>query len=135
MSFNFVATVTICSDFGVQKNSLSLFPLHHHLFVMNLLYLFLYMHAKLLQLCPTLCDTMDCSQPGSSVHGILQTRILEWVVCPPPGDLPNPGIQPAHLLSPALPGGFFTTSSTQEAPYIYICVYVCIYIHTHTHNM
>ena len=79
MSFNFVATVTICSDFGVQKNSLSLFPLHPHLFVMNLLYLFLYMHAKLLQLCPTLCDTMDCSQPGSSVHGILQTRILEWV--------------------------------------------------------
>ena len=31
------------------------------------------------QLCPTLCDSMDCSPPGSSVHGILQTRILEWV--------------------------------------------------------
>ena len=35
--------------------------------------------AKSLQLCPTLCDPMDCSLPGSSVHGILQTRILEWV--------------------------------------------------------
>ena len=35
--------------------------------------------AKLLQLCPTLCDPMDCSPPGSSVHGILQARILEWV--------------------------------------------------------
>ena len=31
------------------------------------------------QLCLTLCDLMDCSPPGSSVHGILQARILEWV--------------------------------------------------------
>ena len=30
-------------------------------------------------LCPTLCDPKDCSPPGSSVHGILQARILEWV--------------------------------------------------------
>ena len=35
--------------------------------------------AKLLQLCPTLCDPIDCSPPGSSVHGVLQARILEWV--------------------------------------------------------
>ena len=34
------------------------------------------------QLCPTLCDPMDCSLPGSSVHGILQARILEWVATP-----------------------------------------------------
>ena len=33
----------------------------------------------MLQLCPTLYDPMDCSPPGSSVHGILQARILEWV--------------------------------------------------------
>ena len=37
------------------------------------------MHAKLLQSCPTLCNPMDCSLPGSSVHGILQARKLEWV--------------------------------------------------------
>ena len=37
------------------------------------------MHAKSLQLCPTLCDLMDSSPPGSSVHGILQARILEWI--------------------------------------------------------
>ena len=42
----------------------------------------------------TLCDPMDYCPPGSSVHGILQTRILEWVACPPPGDLPNPGMEP-----------------------------------------
>ena len=38
-----------------------------------------FMHAKSLQLCLTLCDLMDCSPPGSSVHGISQARILEWV--------------------------------------------------------
>ena len=38
----------------------------------------------------TLCDHIDCSPPGSSVHGILQAGILqEWVAMPPPGDLPN----------------------------------------------
>ena len=34
------------------------------------------------QSCPTLCNSMDCSLPGSSVHGILQARILEWVAVP-----------------------------------------------------
>ena len=34
--------------------------------------------AKSLQPCLTLCDPMDCSPPGSSVHGLLQARILEW---------------------------------------------------------
>ena len=37
------------------------------------------MHAKLLQWCSILCAHMDCSPPGSSVYGILQARILEWV--------------------------------------------------------
>ena len=40
------------------------------------------MCAKLLQLCPTPCDPMDCSSPGSSVHEILQARMLEWVALP-----------------------------------------------------
>ena len=39
-------------------------------------------HAKLLQSCTILCNLMDCSPPGSSVHGILQARILEWVAIP-----------------------------------------------------
>ena len=72
--------------------------------------------AKSLQSCLTLCDPMDCSLPNSSVCGILQARILEWVACPPPGDLPDPAIEPACLLSPALAGTFFTTSTTWEAP-------------------
>ena len=38
--------------------------------------------VKVVQLCLTLCDPMDCSLLGSSVHGILQNRILEWVAIP-----------------------------------------------------
>ena len=38
--------------------------------------------SKLAQSCPTLCDPMDCSLPGSSIHGILQARTLEWVAMP-----------------------------------------------------
>ena len=51
------------------------------LFILKWLNLFC-VHNKLLQLCLTLCDLMDCSLPGSSVHGILQARILEWIVMP-----------------------------------------------------
>ena len=60
--------------------------------------------CRVTQLCLTLCD---CSLPGSSFLGILQPRILEWD--PTPWDLPNPGIKPVSLVSPAL-AGFFTTS-------------------------
>ena len=49
---------------------------------------------KVTQLCLTLCNSMDCSPPGSSVHGILQARILECVVIPFSKDLPDPGIEP-----------------------------------------
>ena len=39
---------------------------------------------------------------GSSVYGIFQARILEWLPFPTPGDLPNPGMEPASLVSPAV---------------------------------
>ena len=56
------------------------------------------MCAKSLQSCLILCDPMDCSPPGSSVHGILQAIKLECVAMPyPPGDLPNSGIKPSLL--------------------------------------
>ena len=48
---------------------------------------------------PALCNPMDCSPPGSSVHGISQAEILEGVPFPFPGDLPHPGFEPR---SPAL---------------------------------
>ena len=60
--------------------------------------------------CGWLCDHKDCSPPGSSIHGILQVRILVWVSFPSLGELPNPGIEPVSFASPALAGGFFTTA-------------------------
>ena len=54
---------------------------------------------------------MDCSPPGSSVHGISQARILERVAIFSPGDLPDPGIEPAF---PVLAGGVFTYLSVSQ---------------------
>ena len=72
------------------------------------------LHANLLQLCPTLCIPIDYSMLGSSVHGILYARILEWVAIPFFKGFSNPGIEPVSLMSPALAGGSLTTSATAE---------------------
>ena len=66
----------------------------------------MHVHA---QSCLTLCNTMDSSPPASSVHGIFQERILEWVAISYYKGLPDPGIEPMSLAPPALEGGFFTT--------------------------
>ena len=59
------------------------------------------MHAQLLQWCPTLCDPMDCSPPGSSVHRISQARILEWVAISfLQGIFPAQGLNPACSSAP-----------------------------------
>ena len=55
------------------------------------------------------CDPMDCSPPSSSVHRILQARILEWVAISFSRGLPHPGIEPISLASPAQQTDFFTT--------------------------
>ena len=61
-----------------------------------------------------LCDPRDCRPAGSSVHGILQEYWSE-LPCPPPGDLPDPGIEPESLTSLALGGRVFTMSAPWEA--------------------
>ena len=66
------------------------------------------MHAKLLQSCLTFCDPLDCCPPGSSVYGIFQARILKWVPIPPPGNLPNAGIESLSPEPTAFTGRFFT---------------------------
>ena len=66
-------------------------------------------YAKSLQLRPTLCYPVDCKSPGSSVHGILKQEYCNELPFPPPGHLPDPGIKPSSLMSPALAGRFFTT--------------------------
>ena len=78
---------TLLSDFHFvfkfNKSEIEYFMLYSYLFFCLLLYLYLAAAAaaaaKSLQSCPTLCDPIDGSPPGSSVPGILQARTLEWV--------------------------------------------------------
>ena len=58
---------------------------------------------------------MGGSLTGSSVHGILQVRILSGLPCTLPGDRPNPGMEPISLMSTVLVGRFFTARATWEA--------------------
>ena len=73
-----------------------------------------HVHAKSFQLCPSLGGPIDCSPPGSSVHGILQIRIQEWVAMDSSRGSDS-GTEPISLRSPKLGGGFFITSATWEA--------------------
>ena len=92
------ASALFCDS--VNHLSVILFRLQFHGFYSGGATLSLSGHMCVLvtQLCLNLCDRMDCSLTGSSVHGILQARIQEWVVIPSqgifPGDLPDPGIKP-----------------------------------------
>ena len=61
------------------------------------------------QLHLTLCNPLDCSPSGSSVHGIFKQEYWSGLPFPTPGDLPDPGIEPTSPASSALAGGFFTT--------------------------
>ena len=76
------------------------------------------MHAQLLS-CSTLCNSKDCSPPGSSIHGILQARILECMPCPSPGDLSDPGIESVSPVFAALAGGFFTIEPAEKPHEMY----------------
>ena len=80
--------------------------------------------VKWLQLCPTLCNPMDCG-----LQGFFRQEHWRGLPFPPPGDLPNPGIKPASLMSPALASKFFTTSATWETPSLHhSCIYLKIWL-------
>ena len=84
------------------------------------------MRTKLhVQSCSTLCDPIHYRPPDSSVHGILQARILEWGALSSSRVSFPSGMEPASLVSPALVGGFFSTSNTWEAhnPYEHLIRY------------
>ena len=95
-----------------------------------IIYMFIHMsHVCLVNRShPTTCDPMDCNPPGSSVHGILQARTLEWVAMPSSrgSSQPKNWTQISHIA-----GGFFTIWATREAlvsMYIILSLYVCLYI-------
>ena len=67
------------------------------------------MHAKLLQSCLTLYDSMDSSPKAPLSMGFCRQECWSGLPFPSPGDLPDPGIKPMSLVAPALAGGHFTT--------------------------
>ena len=76
-------------------------------------------HVLVTQLCLTLCDSMDCSPPGSSVYGILQARILEWVAI----SFSKESSWPSNRTCVScIAGRFFTNWATREAPLWCICI-------------
>ena len=74
---------------------------------------------------------MDCSLPGSCVHGILQARIWSGLPCSRPGDLPDPGTEPMSLMSPVLQADSLPLSHWGSPIYIYIYIYIYTHIHTY----
>ena len=79
----------MCTEFHQIVFMHQLRWLHIFFFAFNLLMLLV------IKLHPTLWDLKDCNLPGSSVHGVSQARILEWIVFLFPEDLPNPGVKTA----------------------------------------
>ena len=70
--------------------------------------------AKVLPSCPTLCDPVDLACQAPPSMGFSRQEHWSGLPCPPPGDLPDPGIEPMSPTSPAWAGRFFTTSATWE---------------------
>ena len=79
------------------------------------------MHARLLQSCPTLCNSMDYSSLGSSVHGILQEEYWIELPCPSPEDLPDSGTETTSPVSPALQVDSLPTELPGKPNVVYMC--------------
>ena len=93
-------------------------------------YVYVCVCTKLLQSCPTLCNPMDDSPSGPSVHEILQQEYWSVLPCSPPGDLPDPEIKPLSITSPVLAGRFLTTNATREASFCFIkIVFIPIFLY------
>ena len=75
------------------------------------------MSAKLLQSCPTLGTPWTAAHQAPLYMGFSRQEYWSGLPCPPPGDLPNPGMDPMSLMSAELAGGFFTTRATWESFY------------------
>ena len=76
--------------------------------------------AKSFQPCLTLCDTTELAHQAPLSIGFSRKEYRSGLPCPPPGDLPDTGIEPASLMSPTLAGGFFTSSATWEALLVFL---------------
>ena len=98
------------------------------------IYMCVRMCAKSLQWFLTLYDPIGCIPPGSSVHGILQARILECVSMPSSRDLPDPGMEPTSLYVCMYPPNKFWKVHFLWPALYYSKLVLCIYISTHVFN-
>ena len=97
----------------IPNRPLHLYPLLH-------LYICWWVCVKLLQSCPILCDLVDCSPPSSSVHSILQARILDWVAMPSSRKSSWPSNW-THISC-----GVYTSEPLGKPLYIHIYAHICI---------
>ena len=121
---------------NTSNKSLTLFSSlslsHTHTYMDTCVYV--YVKVLVAPSCPTLCNPMDCSPPGSSVHGISQARILEWVAMSfsrgssPPRDK-------THLLGRWIPYHWVTKEDTHTHTHKYIWQLCSLYIHTYICNI
>ena len=79
--------------------------------------------SELAQSCPTLCDPMDCSPPGSSVHGIFRQEYWSGLLFSPPGDFPNPWTEPMSPVPCPLHGRWILHPLSHLLNHIYVYVY------------
>ena len=98
---------------GSGQGPLLLFFWHFPHYCLSYAFFFLSVKILVAQSCPTLCDPIDCRPPGSSVHGILQAIILEWIAIPFSRGSSWPRDQTRVS---CIEGRFFTDWATREAP-------------------
>ena len=103
----------------IQAHALTHMYAHTYIYVRICLYTCVYVFLCLVaQWCMTLCYPMDCSSSGSSVHGVSQARILEWVAISFSRGSSRPRDQTFISCVSCIAGGFFTCWATGEAPHV-----------------
>ena len=104
----------------ITSASMHLTEFLHHLCLWEVIRIkssFCYCERIIPQPRPTLCDTVAyIARQADLFMGFSRQEYWSALPCPPPGNLPNLGIEPESFVSPALASGFFTTSATCEAP-------------------
>ena len=118
-------TKTLISFLSIIHDHFKIIPQHIVSYTFNNIY---ESESEVAQSCPNLCDPMDSSPPGFSVHGISRQEYWSGLTFPSPGDLPNPGIESG---SPALKTDALPSEPPGKGIYIplyYYTIYIYIYI-------
>ena len=153
--------VCICVYINIYTYTHTLVYIYTHIYLCGIyIYIYIYIHihiyihthlcgAKIPSVLSDSLQPMDCSLPGSSFHGILQARVLEWVSMPSSSDLPNPQIKPMFFYVSCSVGSSFIAEPPEMPTCMYIlgvyilwslediisvCMCDLVWAHTPTHN-